>query len=260
MSTIDIKDTPESIATFALARETFETFAFTPASAMSEPGAVGHLLPDSTFRTQALVAAWQTDRYGIVSDERQALGVIEELTETWMAAGDQENRDSFEDSLDGLGDVCVYASQLATGNRLAIGPIIDLARVYTKPANIPGGFTPMIGAGMLAQSVLKHGQKIRGMGNPDAYRRRLVRALAMCIAKAIDDIEMCHGTSVDARKVFEIVAREVMERKAGHPSIPTAEIDQQALLANITRIEVRTDDPDRFVHGLVGQLESKADK
>ena len=214
MSTLDIPDSPESIAAFEQARQQFEQIAALGSEAPIDA------FPDDTAKVQRDLAAWEADRYGIVSDERRALGIIEEQTEAWIAAGDQEGDEPLNEALDGLGDVCVYAAQLATGNRLAIGPILDLATLYTLPANIPGGATPTIGGGMLAQAVLKHAQKIRGVDR-DVYQRRLVRSIAMCIARVIDDIQMTHAKRVKVRDIFHVVAREVMERKQGHPSIPT---------------------------------------
>lgn len=209
MSTIDVPETEESKAAYAIARQQFEAFA---------AGWREGVVDDPSAKVQCELIAWQTEHYGIVSQERQALGIIEEMTETIMACDSDD--EPTENALDGLGDVCVYASNLATNNRLAIGPILDLARVYTQASRLPGRLSPQIGTGMLAQCVLKGAQKIRGMADLDVYRSRLVRAIAMCIARTVDDIEMTQAIVVDIRDIFEIVANEVMKRGQGHPSIP----------------------------------------
>jgi hypothetical protein len=212
MSTIDIEDTAESIAAFEQSRAQFEEMC------AREGDRETHL--DETCSVQTQLSAWQSAHYGgPQSDERMALGIVEEMTEAWIAAGDVDAPEPLADALDGLGDVCVYAAQLATSNRLAIGPILDLARIYTSPGFVPGKASPAIGSGMLAQSVLKHAQKIRGVDR-DVYQRRLVRSIAMCVARVVDDIEMTHAKRIKVRDIFHVVAGEVMERKKGHPSIP----------------------------------------
>jgi hypothetical protein len=160
---------------------------------------------------QIALARWQNTHFGPQSDERCALGVIEELGETFDADANTEN------ALDGLGDVIVFASQLATANRLAIGPIIDLGRVYSSHGV---AIIPLRSAAMLAQTVRQGAQRVRGLGDRQQYRSRLVRSLAACIAKAIDDVEIVHGISIDARKIFLVVGEEVLKRAAGHDAIP----------------------------------------
>ncbi len=155
---------------------------------------------------------WQNVNFGPQPDAMMALGMIEEMGETF----DANTPDKTEEALDGLGDVCVYASQLATNNRLAIGPILDLARAFTCRS----GLIPLRAAPILAQVVLKGAQKIRGLADVGTYRTRLVGAMAMCIAKAIDDVEMLHDITVSAGGVFVQVGGEVLQRGAGHPGIP----------------------------------------
>jgi hypothetical protein len=233
VSTIDIVDTAESASAFDQSVSQFVD--------MCSVGDTSDAHIDETCATQTKLAAWQSENYGgPQSDERMALGIVEEMTEAWMSAGDDELPEPLADALDGLGDVCVYAAQLATSNRLAIGPILDLARVYTSPGMVPGKASPTIGPGMLAQAVLKHAQKIRGVDR-DVYQRRLVRSIAMCVARVVDDIEMTHAKRIKIRDIFHVVAGEVMERKQGHPSIPkvgafdpvTMETDMQRMTIGV---------------------------
>lgn len=186
-------------------RATFERWA-----GMDAPD----LPADETDAIQVGLARWQNDRFAgaPTSDVHIALGVIEELGEAFDEdAGPEE-------SIDALGDVMVYAAQLCTANRLAIGPVIDLACLYVK-ANHCHGHAISI-AGMLAHVALKHSQKIRGLGPVEAYRPRLVDALAMMIAKSLEDCALGHELNVDPRGVFAVIAREVMARKAGDAMIP----------------------------------------
>lgn len=205
--------------------------------------------PDDTVGAAQLgLMRWQRAKFGDQPDERMALGIIEELVETFDAG------DHAEDAVDGLGDVCVYASQLATNNRLAIAPIIDLARTFTARRDI----IALRASGVLAQVVLKGSQKIRGLDDRTRYRTRLVGAIAMCISKAMEDVEMIHVLDVKVAGVFVTIANEVMKRGDGHPGIPqqvpaavvtsrvtTAERQQKAMEAMQAATEDETD-PDTF--------------
>lgn len=197
---------PLVAAALSLAREKFESWA-------------GHNLgdpppPDPVDAIQIELMRWQRSRFGDAPDAFMALGMIEEMTETFLAnTANQTN-----DALDGLGDVQVYAAQLATSNRLAVMPIIDLARVFTKKT----GMIPMHGPGLLAQVVLKRAQKIRGLDDDERYRKRLVGSMALCIAKAIDDVEIMHDLKVKPEGILLVVAGEVLQRGAGHDAIPKA--------------------------------------
>lgn len=195
---------------------------------------------------QVRLARWQNTFYGPQPDAMMALGMIEEEIETFVADEDPAL------GLDGLGDVQVYASQLCTNNRLAIAPIIDLARLFTRRTDI----RPILAVGVLAQVVLKGAQKIRGLDQRERYRLRLVGAIAMTIAKAIDDVEIMHPETipVKASGVFCIVGEEVLQRAAGHPSIPQ---ENPIVNVNVTiqHINVDSDDPDRFALGMVEAFE-----
>jgi hypothetical protein len=165
--------------------------------------------------TQIELAAWQADRFASAptSECHMALGVIEELGEAF------DEDAGPEDSVDALGDVMIYASQLCTLYRLAVRPVIELAETYVKRNGCHNHAAAI--AGNLAHVVLKHSQGIRGLGPLEAFRPRLVDALALMIAKSIEDCTIGHELVIDAAGVFCVVAREVMERKAGDAMIPT---------------------------------------
>lgn len=195
---------PAVLAAHALARQRFEEWA---ANGADDPPP-----PNATDALQIQLMRWERRMFGNVPSVMHALGVIEEMTETFLA--DMPN--SAEGALDGLGDTCVYAAQLCTGNRLALGPVLDLARVFTSRS----GLKLLTAPGVLAQVVLKGAQKIRGLDDENRFRTRLVGALAMCIAKAIDDVEVMHDVRVRVAEVFGVVAGEVLARGAGHDGIP----------------------------------------
>ncbi len=185
-------------------------FAFNEWATIDHP----HVPPDMTDATQVLLARWQASRFATVptSDAIIGLGVIEELGEVF----DDDAEPT--DAVDGLGDVQVYAAQLCTANRLAIRPVIALAALYRRTGvYLPN---PIAIAGRLAHVIGKNAQNTRGLGPVEAYRPALVDALAMMIAKALEDCELGHELTVNAAGVFQVIAREVMERKAGDAMIP----------------------------------------
>jgi hypothetical protein len=194
---------------YADSRGTFEQWA-----AMDAP----MLPPDAVDAAQVGLARWQADRFANVptSDAIMALGVIEELGETF------DSHDDPEGAIDGLGDTCVYASQLCTANRLAVRPVIALAQIYAATNSGAGQLSPIHAAGQLAHIVVKHTQAIRGLGPAEAYGPRLVDALALIIAKAFEDCTFVHDLRIEVPGVFTTIAREVMQRKQGDAMIPTA--------------------------------------
>lgn len=205
---------------------------------------------DPTDAMQVQLARWQQDRFGHVphSDVHMALGVIEELGEAF------DEDATPQDAIDALGDVMIYSAQLCTANRLAIGPVIDLACLYVT-ANHCHGQAICI-AGMLAHVALKHDQQIRGLGPVEVYRPRLVDALAMMIAKALEDCTLGHELNVDARGVFLVIGREVTQRKAGDTMIPAQTLATVAETPEVRAI-IREQALTNLQHGaeLLGEAE-----
>lgn len=233
-------------AAHALSREAFEVWA----------GINSGELPDEPIDAmQVRLARWQIDRFGGTGgDVLMALGIVEELGETADAAdeGHTDVNGGAEQAVDGLGDTMVYASQLCTSNRLAIRPILDLAKLYTKHESATAKVI-MAAAGKLSHVVLKHEQKIRGLGDPVTYRVRLVDALALCIAKAIDECEMGHNLTVSAPGVFTTVGTEILERKQGDAMIPIA----PEITVRVQHVVMS--DPDRAVEFLMAQMHDGID-
>lgn len=148
---------------------------------------------------QVELVRWQRNNFGDQSDERYALGVIEEFGETLAA----DELDGPKGKLDGLGDICVYTGQLLNNNRLAIRPVLELARLCVSSARdqdnrvaIYGGHAHISIVGQLSHCVLKHAQKIRNWADPDVYRLHLVDKVAWIIASAELNIRWSYATEV----------------------------------------------------------------
>lgn len=192
-------------AALRLSREQFEAFA----------SSVDELPVDDTNAMQMMLMRWQHSMFGYdaaTHDLRMFAGIVEELGETF----DAENAEA---ALDGLGDLCGYVGHLLVNNRLAIAPVLDLARVF---ASAGGEVEPRKGIGLLGHAVLKHAEKIRGFEDDDLYRAWLVEHAAMCIARAIDDVEQIFAINLRVSGVYCTVGGEVLQRKRGDKMIPDA--------------------------------------
>lgn len=204
---------------FQDARTLFSEFA-----AMDSPNVPENLVD----ATQVLLCRWQNTHFGLQSDERMILGMIEEITEGAVAL-------DAHDALDALGDCCVYGSQLLTSNRLAIRPVIELAEHWLLDGvSIEfGGFatfkatSPEIGKlinhcqGVLAQVGVKGAQKVRGYEVAFTYQRRLVGAVASCFTwSAFVAQGHLHHEPVDIEDTFLTVGERVAKRGEGHDAIP----------------------------------------
>ncbi len=146
---------------------------------------------------------WQVNHFGLQSDERFALGIIEEMGE-WKTSHSQE------DEADAIGDVAVFASQLATNNRLSLSAIVAIAEFCAHEK-------PIEEAGWLAHVVLKRGQRIRGLDDRKGYQRELTFAIAGCIASVWHTSAHLHE---GLGPIILRVGREVMQRTHGHEAIP----------------------------------------
>ncbi len=193
---------PRVIGVHTMARLEFEQFA----------GNNGEEVADPVNDMQIRLMRWQRDRFGLQTDRHDllmTLGVIEELGEAFTAPNGEE-------ALDGLGDVIVYAGQLAMANRLALSPIVRFAEALD-----PLDATHQEITGRLAHVVLKASQRIRGMDDEDRYRTNIVRMLALSIALAADTAYSLHfDHKIDIAKVYTTVGAEVLLRKRGDVMIP----------------------------------------
>lgn len=153
---------------------------------------------------QVSLARWQVRNFGPQSDERFALGVVEECGELAASV-------DFDAAFDALGDICVFAGQLAINNRLAIGPLIDSKRsVDNGHANL------MDAAGRLAHVVLKRAQRIRGGAcSVEEYRAAVAERIAALVdeaAYAFDRDYLDGGGGSDPAAVYCAVGTKVLAR------------------------------------------------
>lgn len=192
---------------FAASRATFSEWAGLDAPAVP---------PNDVDAAQVLLHRWQVSLFSLVptTDAILALGIVEELAETFDADEDAE------EAVDGLGDICVYAAQICTLNRMAFRNVLELAELYCVSAHDRAGISPIVAAGQLAHVVGKHEQKTRGLAPIVTYGPALADAIALVIAKAIEDVAMVHNLRIRAAGVFVTIATEVMQRKAGDVMIP----------------------------------------
>jgi hypothetical protein len=170
----------------------------------------GFDLPDDAVDAmQFKLMRWQREMFGLPSDEWMALGIVEE-------SGEGFDGQNAEAAFDALGDVIVYAGQLAMCNRLAIGPVLALAdAIYGKDRE-----AQIVAVGALCHSVLKRSQNIREERDVEVYRAKLVEHLAKVIAHAMFTVEVFADVRPDPAKVYLTVGAEVLERKRGDKMIP----------------------------------------
>jgi len=140
-----------------------------------------------------------------------ALAVIEHLGQTFE--GDDPER-----AVEALGKVMCFASILAYIHGMSIAPILELAREFTRRPDV----IPLAAMGRLAAVVRM----------AVSHETDIVEALALCIAKGIDDCEMLHGLRIDPSGVYLTIGREMLAAVA-EPVTP--EID------GIPAVEVEAD-------------------
>lgn len=137
-----------------------------------------HLPPDPVDALQVQLARWEVAQpFHVASALPVGAGCSEEAGEL----ADAESHDEVEDA---IGDLCIYAAQVATRNRLAMSAIFELAD-EVPPAHAEGWRELCSAQGLVAHLVLKREQRIREGALPDEeYRERLALALAGLIGAA----------------------------------------------------------------------------
>lgn len=179
-----------TLAAYRDARLRFETFA-----ALDAP----HVPSDPWDVPQVLLARWQVRNFGAPNGEHLALGVCEEMGE--LAAA--ESPDDIDDA---VGDVCVYACQLATLHRLAWSEIcVDWMAVGGVSMRISQ--EAGVAQGLLAHVALKSAQGIRGLNEPEATRFAVFMALT-----GVTDVLRQIDLDGDVWSTFKAVAETVMAR------------------------------------------------
>lgn len=183
-------------------RARFETFA-----ALDAP----HLPPDPIDAMQLRLARWeQAQHFHCVSPLPVTLGIGEECGELADAMSDG-------DSTDALGDVAIYACQLATRHRMAFAAILDTAPT-AKPHHGDVWRELLSAVGKVNHLVLKREQRIRiGTASDEVYGEALFNALARLLAAAEDahadgDSGDSPGADTGARAAFITTAERVLAR------------------------------------------------
>lgn len=127
-----------------------------------------------------------------------------------------------ERAVEALGDLACVLARMCEVNALALRPICDLARVYTKHESTAHTL-PLLAAGLLCNVV--------GNGSDSI---RLVDAIGLVLAKAIDEVEIVHELTIDLPGVFQVVA---METIAGKLRAPRERLEMPPISDDVGRVE-----------------------
>ena len=154
------------------ARTRFESFAAVHADRPAPEGI------DPIDWLQVRLAAWEARQpFHVASALPVGAGCSEEAGEL----ADAESPDEIEDA---IGDICIYAGQVATRNRLAMSALFDYADEL-PPICLDPWRELCAAQGKVAHLALKREQRIRAGALPaEEYRERLALALAGLIGAA----------------------------------------------------------------------------
>lgn len=160
-----------------------------------------HLPADPVDAMQVRLLRWeQAQPFWRVSSLPVALGCGEE-------AGELADAECYDEIVDAVGDVAIYACQVATRHRLAFGAILDAAS-DSDVMHLHDEWRELLSAlGRVQHLILKREQRIRiGAESDEVFGEALADALARLIAA----ITNAHG--IDARDAFLEVAERVLAR------------------------------------------------
>lgn len=113
-------------------------------------------------------------------------------------AGEPPHEDP-ERAVEVLGQLACTCARLCEVNALGLRPLFDLARVYTRQ-HTTGATAPLLAAGLLCGVVSAAG----------CDQMRLVDAIGLVLAKAIDEVEIVHELKIDLPGVYTTIARETL--------------------------------------------------
>lgn len=177
---------------YTTARATFESWA-----ALDAP----HLPADPIDAMQVRLLRWeQAQPFWRVSSLPVALGCGEE-------AGELADAVRHHEIVDAVGDVAIYACQVATRHRLAFDEILDAAS-DSDLNHMHDEWRELLSAlGRVQHLILKREQGIRiGAESDEVFGE----ALANAIARLIGAVTNAHG--IDARDAFLATAEQVLAR------------------------------------------------
>lgn len=202
-------DQPRAVAKFGQAREAFNAFV-----SMDAPD----LPPATTDALQVQLLRWQTAMFGIPKPCEIACGIAEELGERTLA---DATAAPYEDIEDAVGDVMIYATQLASARRLTIADCIAAGHPETGlqffrfPNTIMRGEQLLrIACGYLSHVQLKAEQNIRGMQDAEVARFGTFLGLAMLMRGLWLTHGYAHGVRAggDILHYLETTAKVVLAR------------------------------------------------
>ncbi len=147
-------------------------------------------------RYQVRLARWERAQFGIVDDTKLVLGIAEEL-------GEMDDAKTLVKRRDAIGDILIFACQLANSNRLDFGVLMESEEIE---------ITISSALGRLAHATLKASQGIRGYDDPEKRRRAIAEGLWSLIgslrlfAHMVLDISGFH-------QIFVETAEHVLKRE-----------------------------------------------
>lgn len=159
----------------------------------------------SDFRSTAANLDQQTALIGALhcgDIVRQGMLVIADLGVTFAAEDAQV-------AVEALGMVMCRVAVIAALERWAVQPILELGIGYSRDV----GEQPIRAAGDLAAALMAPRQERQPAPDPVAGDCALVDALAVCVAKAIDDVTMQHELEIVPIDLYQVIAAEVIAGK-----------------------------------------------
>lgn len=167
--------------------------------------------PGHADRVQEELATYHdTDEDGLWIDPRapatnerdrcSSLAVIDEIGAAFDAGDDPET------AVCALGRALCEAAVLLWRHRLALTPVLELARIYGSEGE------PAKGPSMLARVSRRWRYTLTEQAERD---EKMVQALALTIAGGIDSCELIHDLTIDLAGLFVVMARESMGQERG---------------------------------------------
>jgi len=111
-----------------------------------------------------------------------------------------------ERAVEALGMLLVHISIIASAERLALPPIIELAGLFSLRSDVQ----PLHATGALALVVMSTRSPFVMPPPKDAYQLALVQALALSIARGLDDCVLGHELVIDLPELYLKIGSEVI--------------------------------------------------
>jgi NTP pyrophosphatase (non-canonical NTP hydrolase) len=169
------------VTTYELSRAKFSEYA-----GMDAP----YLPGGELSALQVSLDRWEKKNFGIQPPMVYALGIAEEVGEFFEEVG----RGDEDGVRDAVGDVLIYATQLATAHRLDFGTLLEHQWTHGEPALHGSRFDRelMQDVGNLCHVMLKAAQGIRGYNDPDAIRVAICEGIC-ALVRSLSLASPVHG-------------------------------------------------------------------